>query len=91
MSLFNNELNTKAQMIFTAHDGTLLDCKRLFRKDQIWFADKNDKGAYIYPLKSFTAQEDGVRSDSDLLEMYKHGVVGALPEPDLISVLIGGK
>ncbi len=89
ISLFNNELNTKAQIIFSAHDGTLLDCKKLFRKDQIWFAAKNDEGAYIYSLKDYTAQKDNIRSESDLLEKYKLGALGALPEPDLISILLG--
>lgn len=89
ISLFNNELNTKAQIIFSAHDGTLLDCKRLFRKDQIWFAAKNDEGAYIYSLKDYTAQKNNIRSESDLLEKYKLGALGALPEPDLISILLG--
>ena len=89
VSLFNNELNTKAQIIFSAHDGTLLDCKKLFRKDQIWFAAKNDEGAYIYSLKDYTAQKDNIRSESDLLEKYKLGALGALPEPDLISILLG--
>lgn len=90
ISLFNNELNTKAQIIFSAHDGTLLDCKKLFRKDQIWFAAKNDDGAYIYSLKDYTAQKDNIRSETDLLEKYKLGALGALPEPDLISILLGG-
>ena len=89
ISLFNNELNSKAQIIFSAHDGTLLDCKKLFRKDQIWFAAKNDEGAYLYSLKDYTAHKDNVRSESDLLEKYKLGALGALPEPDLISILLG--
>lgn len=89
ISLFNNELNNKAQLIFSAHDGTLLDCKKLFRKDQIWFAAKNDEGAYIYSLKDYTAQKDNIRSESDLLEKYKLGALGALPEPDLISIMLG--
>ena len=89
ISLFNNELNSKAQIIFSAHDGTLLDCKKLFRKDQIWFAAKNDEGAYLYSLKDYTAHKDNIRSESDLLEKYKLGALGALPEPDLISILLG--
>lgn len=38
--MFNNELNTKAQLICTDYDITLLDCQKLFRKEQIWFAHK---------------------------------------------------
>lgn len=87
VSLFNSELS-HAQLIFTAHDVNLLDCKKLFRKDQIWFAAKNEDGAYLYPLTDFTAQKDNIRSDTDLIEKYKKGALGAIPEPDLISLLI---
>ena len=88
VSLFNNDANTRAQLIFTAHDVTLMDCKRLFRKDQIWFAAKDRDRAYLYSLADFTAQEHGVRSESDLMERYGSGDLGAVPEPDLISVLL---
>ena len=40
VALFNNELNTNAQLICTVHDVSLLDCQNLFRKDQIWFTHK---------------------------------------------------
>lgn len=89
VSLFNNELNSGAQLIFTVHDVTLLDCKRLFRKDQIWFASKDDGKVKLYSLASFTAGRDNVRSESDILERYKSGALGALPEPDLVAVLLG--
>ena len=88
VSLFNNELNTCAQLIFTVHDVTLLDCRRLFRKDQIWFASKDNCGVKLYSLASFTARSDNVRSDTDIIERYKSGALGALPEPDLIAVLL---
>lgn len=88
VSLFNNELNTSAQLLFTAQDAMLLDCKKLFRKDQIWFAAKNDEGAYVYPLSTYTAQKDNIRSETDLIERYKTGDIGELPIPDLISVLL---
>lgn len=88
VSMFNNELNDKAQLIFTAHDISLMDCKRLFRKEQIWFIHKDDEGVYLYPLSSFTAEE-GIRSDSsDIIEKYKRGVLGAIPEPDMIKTLL---
>ena len=88
VSLFNNVLNENAQLIFTSHDVTLLDCKKLFRKDQIWFASKDDEGEYLYSLADFTANEDGVRPESNLFEKYNSGVLGAIPDPDLISVLL---
>ncbi len=88
IAIFNNEANKRAQLIFTAHDAMLLDCKKLLRKAQIWFADKDENGVYMYPLSDFTAEHDNVRSDSDMTELYKRGVFGAVPEPDLISALL---
>lgn len=89
VTLFNNELNVSSQLIFTIQDALLLDCKKLFRKDQIWFAAKNDKGAYIYPLLKYTAQKDNIRSETDLIERYKSGDIGELPDPDFMDVLLG--
>lgn len=88
VALFNNKLNKDAQLIFTAHDVTLLDCKKLFRKDQIWFASKDSDTVYLYSLDDFTAIEDKIRAETDLFERYNSGVLGAIPEPDLISVLL---
>ena len=87
ISLFNNDLNRDAQLICTAHDITLLDIKKLFRKEQIWFAYKDKEGVYLYSLAEFTAGRDGVRDTTDLIEKYKAGVFGALPEPDLFRSL----
>lgn len=87
VSMFNNELNDKAQLIFTAHDVSLMDCKKLFRKEQIWFVHKDDDGVYLYSLASFTAEE-GVRETSDIIEKYKRGVLGAIPEPDMLKTLL---
>ena len=90
VAMFNNELNTDAQMIFTVHDINLMDCKRLFRKEQIWFVDKDEKGVYVYSLADFTA-ENGVRDTSDIIEKYRKGAFAALPEPELINTLLGIK
>ncbi len=90
VAMFNNELNTDAQMIFTVHDINLMDCKRLFRKEQIWFVDKDDNGVYVYSLADFTA-EKGVRDTSDIIEKYRKGAFAALPEPELINTLLGIK
>lgn len=88
MSMFNNDINKKAQLIATLHDVSLLDCKRMFRKDQIWFTDKDDEGTSLYSLKEFTYFENGVRDTSDIKEKYSKGEFGAIPEPDLISTLL---
>ncbi|MBW9146567.1 ATP-binding protein [Clostridium sp. CM027] len=88
VSMFNNELNTKAQLIFSVHDINLMDCKKLFRKEQIWFIDKDDEGVYLYSLADFTANDDGVRDTTNIIEKYKKGLLGALPDPELINTLL---
>lgn len=90
VAMFNNELNDDAQMIFTVHDINLMDCKRLFRKEQIWFVDKDDDGVYVYSLADFTA-ENGVRDTSDIIEKYRKGAFAALPDPELIKTLLSIK
>ncbi len=90
VAMFNNELNTEAQMIFTVHDINLMDCKKMFRKEQIWFVHKDNEGVYVYSLADFTAQ-DGVRDTTDIMEKYRKGVLGALPDPELIQSLLGMK
>ena len=88
VAMFNNELNTSAQLVFTVHDINLMDCKKMFRKEQIWFVHKDEAGVYVYSLADFTAV-DGVRGDtSDIIEKYRKGALGALPDPDLISSLL---
>ncbi len=90
VAMFNNELNTDAQMIFTVHDLNLMDCKKLFRKEQIWFVNKDGEGTYVYSLSDFTA-EDGVRDTSDIIEKYRKGAFAALPDPELIYSLLSIK
>ena len=90
VAMFNNELNESAQMIFTVHDINLMDCKRMFRKEQIWFVHKDEEGVYVYSLADFTA-EDGIRDPTDIIEKYKKGVLGALPDPELINSLLSIK
>lgn len=87
VAMFNNELNTNAQMIFTVHDINLMDCKKMFRKEQIWFIHKDKEGVYVYSLAEFTAQQ-GVRDTTDIMEKYRRGVLGALPDPELIQSLL---
>lgn len=88
ISMFNNEINTNAQLIATLHDISLLDCKKLFRKEQIWFTNKDENGTELYSLKEFSYAENGVRDTSDIKEKYSKGEFGAIPEPDLISTLL---
>lgn len=88
ISLFNNYVNTSAQLICTTHDVSLLDIKTLFRKDQIWFTDKDIHQAYLYSLALFTAEKTGIRSESDIIDKYSKGAFGALPDPSLVESLL---
>src|ERR1043165_2779505 len=64
----------KGQLIFTTHEANLLDLD-LLRKDEIWFTEKNEKGATeMYPLSDFK-----VRSDLDIQKGYLQGRFGAIP------------
>ena len=85
-SLYNNDINQKSQLICTSHDVSLLDCKRLFRKEQIWFTDKDDYSTKLYSLKNYLSNEDGVRSDSDIYDLYSKGLFAAIPEPNLMEI-----
>lgn len=88
ISMFNNSLNKNAQLIATLHDVGLLDCKRMFRKEQIWFTDKNEDTTELYSLKEFSYENSGIRETSDIQDRYSKGAFGAVPDPDLISCLL---
>lgn len=79
VSLFNSkELNKKnAQLIFNTHDTNLLS-SGLFRRDQIWFTDKNKFGeAKLYSLADFKSDE--VKKTESFEENYIRGKYGAVP------------
>ena len=76
VSLINNpEVNKKnAQLIFSTHDTSTLD-KDIFRRDQIWFTEKNASNATnLYPLTDFSP-----RKGEALQKGYLQGRYGALP------------
>ena len=87
VAMFNSDVNMNSQLIFSTHDVSLLDCRKLFRKEQIWFINKDDERVYLYPLSVFTAGEDGVRGDADVAEKYRKGLFGSLPDPKLVNTL----
>lgn len=79
VSLFNSkEFNKKnAQLIFNTHDTNLLS-SGLFRRDQIWFTNKNRYGeAKLYSLADFKSDE--VRKTEPFEENYIRGKYGAVP------------
>jgi uncharacterized protein len=64
----------KAQLIFTTHDTSLLD-PIFFRRDQIWFTEKDSNQAtLIYPLTDFSP-----RKKEALEKGYLMGRYGAIP------------
>lgn len=66
--------NTLNQIIFTAHDVSLLNLND-FRKDEIWFVEKNTLGeSKLKPLSDFNVQEG-----QDTLKAYLNGRFGAVP------------
>ncbi len=74
--LQDKTINTNgAQLIFTTHDAMLLDLN-FFRRDQIWFAEKNDKtcATELYPLSSFSP-----RKGENVRKGYLQGRFGAIP------------
>lgn len=76
ISLFhNNRTNkTNAQLFFTTHDTSLLDGD-LFRRDQVWFMEKDKKhSSHLYSLLDFSP-----RKDEALGRGYLKGRYGALP------------
>ena len=76
--LFQNPKTNKknAQLIFVTHEVSLLD-KAIFRKDQVWFAEKNKKGeSEIFSIKDF----DDVRDNSPFDKWYTAGKFGAYPK-----------
>lgn len=69
------DLNPKgAQLIFTTHDTSLLD-RDLFRRDQVWFVEKDrTQATQLYPLTNFSP-----RRNEALERGYLMGRYGALP------------
>ena len=74
--LFNNpETNPNgAQLVFTTHDTSLLDLT-IFRRDQIWFTEKDQSGATdLYSLQDYSPRKGEAIQKGYLLGRY-----GAIP------------
>ena len=83
IDIFNSpETNPyNAQLIFATHDTNLLSNK-IFRRDQIWFAEKNreEESTDIYPLSEIKEQNgDKIRNDRVYEKDYINGKYGAIP------------
>ena len=79
IEIFQSKVTNKknAQLIFTTHDTTLFEYG-LFRRDQIWFTEKDNYGATsLYSLVEF--KNSNLRKDTPLEKWYLSGRFGALP------------
>ena len=76
ITLFNSsETNPKgAQLLFTTHDTFLLGAG-LFRRDQVWFTQKDSFGA----TEAYSLAEYKVRGNSPFEKEYLQGRFGATP------------
>jgi AAA15 family ATPase/GTPase len=66
--------NSKAQLIFTTHDTTLLS-QKILRRDQVWFMEKDaQRASKLYPLSDFSPREN------EAIERgYLNGRYGGIP------------
>lgn len=63
-----------AQLLFSTHDTSLLD-RTLFRRDQVWFTEKDlDQATRLYPLSDFSPRETEAWEKGYLIGRY-----GAVP------------
>ncbi|NOZ35234.1 MAG: ATP-binding protein [Chlorobi bacterium] len=79
IKIFHSNRNKSAQLIFATHDTNLLK-KELFRRDQIWFTEKNNLGATdLYSLVEYKINQAKVRNDASFEKDYLLGKYGAIP------------
>lgn len=73
--IHNTVINTgNAQLVFSTHNTSLLDME-LFRRDQIWFIEKDkEQASHLYPLTDFSPRKGEALEKGYLLGRY-----GALP------------
>jgi hypothetical protein len=79
LDLFHSPVNRRnAQLVCATHDVTLLDPER-FRRDQIWFCEKDATGATdLFTLADIDSNL--VRPTSKFSRQYMLGLFGAVPQ-----------
>ena len=86
INLFHNSDINKGngQLIYSTHDTVNLN-KETFRRDEIWFAEKDKNGiSEIYALSDYILEDDKnagkkVRNDATYNKDYLTGRYGAIP------------
>ncbi len=88
LTFLNPDINRNhAQLIFTTHDTWQLS-GQLLRRDEIWFAEKDENGvSSLYSLADFV-DEDGtrIRKDESYEKNYLLGKYGAIPKLKSINM-----
>ncbi|MDD3927225.1 MAG: ATP-binding protein, partial [bacterium] len=74
IKLMHRNNREPAQLVFTTHDCGLLDSD-LFRRDQIWFTEKNEQGA----TDVFSLWDYKPRKSENIRKGYLAGRYGAIP------------
>lgn len=91
IKVFQSKANAKnAQLIFASHDTNLLR-NDLFRRDQIWFTEKNNEtgSSDLYSLVEYKINHaTSVRNDASFEKDYLLGKYGAIPYFGNISQFI---
>ena len=68
--------SSKAQLLFTTHNMSILNEKDILRKDAIWFTEKRKDGSTdLFSLSDFK-----FRKELSFYKAYKIGKFGAIPE-----------
>ena len=81
INLFHNSETNKGngQLIYSTHDTVNLN-KETFRRDEIWFAEKDKDGiSTIYSLSDYKINDVKVRNDATYNKDYLSGRYGAIP------------
>lgn len=73
---------SRSQLLLTTHDLMLMD-QGLFRRDEMWVAERNKMGESILtPFSDFK----NVRYDKDLRKSYLQGRMGGIPDINLSNI-----
>lgn len=89
--MFHRENQNNAQLIFATHNTNLLTSE-LFRRDQIWFTEKNhEEATELFSLAEYKLDGKSVRQDASYEKDYLHGRYGAIPFLGSLDLLEAGQ
>jgi AAA15 family ATPase/GTPase len=90
INLYHEKNVNSSQLIMTCHDTNLLD-KNIFRRDQIWFIEKNEQHeSELYSLLEY--KEHYTRKNNNYSKDYlagKYGAIPLFPSAELLNEVLG--